>query len=332
MPATARRLAVTVLEPGGRAVRVAANPIRFEGEDRPPQHLPAPACSDTERLLAGAALPVAAPALPAAGPDRAAVAALAGVPGPLAGTLVLELCGDEPSGTFGTLILADHGATVVKIERPPATDPEVTVFAPDGRVPADIAYFFGLNRNKLSLALDLKRPEGRRLMLDLVRVADVVYDNYRPGVTQRLGLDAPALRAVRPDILCASVSGFGRTGPWSGLPAYDATIQALGGRMSLTGSGEPHSPPVRWGNPIGGIGGALYAVVGILAALHRRARGGIGAALDIALLDAQLANHAYRVPTALSGREYGVRRAAAGRARCPMARFWPATGHGSCLA
>src|SRR5690606_2976341 len=141
-------------------------------------------------------------------------------------------------------------------ERPPVGEPEPTRFAGDGHVPADIAYVFGLNRNKLSLCLDLKQEAGRDVFLRLAAVADVVYDNYKPGVTDRLGIGSEALRAVNADIVTASVSGFGRTGPWRDLPAYDATIQALGGGMSLTGTGEPGTPPVRWGNPIGGIGGA----------------------------------------------------------------------------
>jgi len=224
--------------------------------------------------------------------------------GPLAGTLVLELCGDEPSGTFGTQILADLGATVVKLERLPADELAPT----DASAPLaeDIAYFWGLNRNKLSLALDLKKDEGRALFYRLAAIADVFYDNFRPEVVRRIGADAATLRAINPELICCSVSGFGRSGPLAEKPAYDVTVQALGGGMSLTGTGEPGSPPVRWGNPIGGIAGALYAVTGILAALARRraARAKAdgakqGATLDIALLDAQLAMHAYRVPPAL---------------------------------
>jgi len=231
---------------------------------------------------------------PAQTPDSV-IAALAGVDGPLAGLLVLELCGDEPSGTFGTQILADLGAAVVKIERPPEGEPPPTTPPPpppDGPVPRDIAYFFGLNRNKRSLCLDLKRDEGRALFHALVRRAGVVYDNYRPGVTARLGADADTLRALNPRVVCCSVTGFGHSGPWSQLPAYDATVQALGGGMSITGTGRDDDPPVRWGNPIGGIGGALYAVLGVLVALRRLRTEGKGAALDIALLDAQLAMHA----------------------------------------
>ncbi|MCC7426935.1 MAG: CoA transferase [Alphaproteobacteria bacterium] len=266
---------------------------------------------------------------PASDAARAsAIAALAGVAGPLAGTLVLELCGDEPSGTFGTQMLADLGATVVKIERPPADEPAPTAPpAPGTPVSRDIAYTFGLNRNKRSLCLDLKQAEGRAVFHALAAVADIVYDNYRPGVTARLGADAEALRRVNPHIICCSVSGFGHTGPWSQLSAYDATVQALGGGMSITGTGKPEDPPVRWGNPIGGIGGALYAVLGVLVALRRRRAEGHGSALDIALLDAQLAMHAYRVPPAHGGVTYSAQPFRGGSGALPYGPFRARCGH-----
>lgn len=255
-----------------------------------------------------------------------AIAALAGVAGPLAGHLVLELCGDEPSGTFGTQILADLGATVLKIERPPEGEPPPTRLPADAPVPPAIAYFFGLNRNKRSLCLDLKQPRGRELFEALLRLASVTYDNLAPPVARRLRIDPDSLRAVNPALVCCAVSGFGRTGPWADLPAYDATIQALGGGMSLTGTGRPEDPPVRWGNPIGGIGGALYAVLGILVALRRRRAAGQGASLDIALLDAQLAMHAYRVPQAFSGTRFAASPHRGGNGAMPYGPFRCADG------
>ena len=255
-----------------------------------------------------------------------AVAKFAGVEGSLRGLLVLELCGDEPSGTFGTQILSDLGATVIKIERPPQAEPQPTAEPQDGKVRADIAYMFGLNRNKRSLCLDLKDERGVAVVRDLVRIADVVYDNYKPGVMQRLGLDAESLRTINPDIIACSVSGFGHSGPWSQLPAYDATVQALGGGMSITGTGEEGSPPVRWGNPIGGIAGALYAVIGVLAALRRRRRDHRGATLDIALLDAQLAMNAYRVPPAMAGVKYAASPRRGGSGALPYGPFKAADG------
>ncbi|MCC6533021.1 MAG: CoA transferase [Burkholderiales bacterium] len=234
---------------------------------------------------------------------RDRVAELARRSGPLAGVLLLELCGDEPAGTFGTQILADLGATVVKVERLPGARPEA--LEPSAPVPEALAYFWGMNRNKLSLAMDLKSEGGRALLHRLARIADVVYDNFRPEVMRRIGADVDTLRALNPRLICASVTGFGRSGPLAGYPAYDATIQAMGGGMSLTGAAEPDAMPVRCGNPIGGLAGALYAVAGILAALARRRRTDTGAALDIALFDAQLAMNAYRVPPALgAGKRY----------------------------
>lgn len=252
-----------------------------------------------------------------------AIAALAGRAGPLAGHLVLEMCGDEPSGTFGTQILADLGATVLKIERPPRDEPAPTALEDAAPVPREIAYAFGLNRNKRSLCLDLKQPRGRELFDALVQQASVAYDNLTPATAKRLGIDADTLRAVNPALVCCSVSGFGQTGPWSALPAYDATIQALGGGMSITGTGGAEDPPVRWGNPIGGIGGALYAVLGILVALRRRRvrQGAPGASLDIALLDAQLAMHAYRVPQVHGGARFAATPHRGGNGAMPYGPF-----------
>ena len=366
--AVAREMLVRFETPTGRVVHAAASPIRFSGEAPLPQRPPVGTGSDTAAVLEALArelpapteatwprptasqqpplsLPsasqLAAPAPPApTAPQqtegapplptalRQAVAQLAAVPGPLAGTLVLELCGDEPSGTLGTQILADLGATVLKVERPPAGEPAPMGELADGRVPPAIAYAFGLNRNKRSLVLDLKSPQGLALMQQLAQVADVVYDNHKPGTMARLGLDAASLRARKPALVCCSVSGYGQHGPWASQPAYDATIQAIGGAMSITGTGEPGAPPVRWGNPIGGIGGALYAVIGILAALRRRDRDGTGASLDIALFDVQLAMQGYRVPTAMSGTRY-TRHAAPGRQRCHA--LWPVPHAGRAL-
>jgi crotonobetainyl-CoA:carnitine CoA-transferase CaiB-like acyl-CoA transferase len=248
------------------------------------------------------------------------IAKLARRPGPLAGVLVLELCGDEPAGTFGTQMLGDLGATVIKIERVPAGDPAPHV--PSSPVPEAIAYFWGMNRNKLSLTVDLKSEAGRALLHRLAKIADVVYDNFRPEVMQRMGADVATLRALNPRLICASVTGFGRSGPLAGYPAYDATIQAMGGGMSITGASDAGSMPVRCGNPIGGLGGALYAVIGILAALARRRRTDGGAALDIALFDVQLAMNAYRVPPALgAGRRYTAEPHRGGHGALPYGPF-----------
>lgn len=364
--AESRGMCVELTDQDGRIVPVAGSPLRFAGEPARGQRAPVPSGSDTrtimdellsvprERIDALAAQGVIGvrPTHKTAGgrqgghdgdawpspsthepllADRRGVAALAPMPdGPLAGTLVLELCGDEPSGTLGTQILADLGATVIKLERLPATGSGQSAKDNAGvdSVTEAVAYFWGLNRNKLSLSVDLKRDEGRALFHSLVAMADVVYDNYRPDVALRVGADAATLRKLNPQVVLCSVSGFGRTGPLADQPAYDVTVQALGGGMSLTGTGEPGSPPVRWGNPIGGIAGALYAVSGILAALARRRYSGQGGALDIALLDAQLAMNAYRVPPALAnGVKYGPTPHRGGSGALPYGPFLAFCGH-----
>jgi len=246
--------------------------------------------------------------------------------------LVLEFCGDEPSGTLGTQILADLGATVLKIERPPVKEPAPVQAAETGRVPREVAYAFGLNRNKRSITIDLKSAAGRGLALQLAELADVVYENHKPGVMAKLGLGGETLRTANPRLVVCSVSGYGQTGPWSSQPAYDATVQAVSGVMSITGTGREGSAPVRWGNPIGGIAGALYAVIGVLASLMRRQRSGQGAWLDVALFDAQLALHGYRVPTAMSGRRYAPEAHRGGSGALPYGPFLAGNGQWFVLA
>ena len=313
--AQARQALVAFRQAAGRVVHVAAHPVRWLGEDAFAQRAPVAIGTDTEAVLASLRQPghghsrsgedpgpaetaAAAGSANAQAPDsrphaseedgalRQAIAALACQNGPLAGTLVLEFCGDEPSGTLGTQILADLGATVLKVERPPAGDPApITAVAP-GRVPREVAYAFGLNRNKRSITIDLKSAAGRELALRLAARADVVYENHKQGTMAKLGLGGDALRAANPRLVVCSVSGYGQAGPWSSQPAYDATIQAVSGIMAITGTARPGSAPVRWGNPIGGIAGGLYAVIGVLASLLRRGRTGQGAWLDVALFDA----------------------------------------------
>lgn len=328
-----REALVCFRQPEGRVVSAAAHPVRWVGEPSFPQRPPVPTGADTATVLEALARPAASVVeMSAALPPDSDIQALACRPGPLAGTLVLEFCGDEPSGTLGTQILADLGATVLKIERPPSGEPLPMQDLADGEVPREVAYAFGLNRNKRSLVLDLKSASGRALALRLARRADVVYENHKPGVLARLGLGAETLRAAHPGLVVCSVSGYGQTGPWASQPAYDVTIQAASGVMGITGTGRVDSAPVRWGNPIGGIAGALYAVIGILSALHRRRRTGQGAWLDVALVDAQLALHAYRVPPAMSGRRYAPEAHRGGSGALPYGPFLCGDGRWFVLA
>ena len=148
------------------------------------------------------------------------------------------------------------------------------------------AYYLTLNRNKESVCVDLKSPAGREVFLDLVRQADVVFDNFSVGVTQRLGIDHAALSQVNPRIVTCSVTGFGQTGPQTQRPAFDQVVQAMGGGMSITGTAE--TGPVRSGIPIGDLGGGMFGAMGVLAALVERDRTGRGQHVDISMLDAQI--------------------------------------------
>jgi CoA:oxalate CoA-transferase len=201
----------------------------------------------------------------------------------LAGVRVLDLT-RMLAGPYGSMLLADMGAEVIKVEDPAGGDPMREMGPPF--VNGESAYFLAINRNKHSITLDLKRDAGRELFLDLVQRSDVVYDNFRPGVTARLGIDPERLRAVRPDIVTCSVSAFGEDGPYADLPAFDLILQAMGGGMSITG--EPGGAPVRAGVPIGDLAGGMFAAMSINAALFRRERSGQGQHIDLSLLDLQV--------------------------------------------
>lgn len=198
---------------------------------------------------------------------------------PLAGIRVFDMT-RVLAGPYCTALLADLGAEVIKLE-PPAGD-EYRHVGPfrDG----ESALFQLTNRGKQSIAIDLRLPEGRALAQAIAATCDVAVENFRPGVAARLGLDAATLRAARPDMICAAISGFGQTGPWTGLPAYDLVVQALSGLMAVTG--EDGGAPLKVGESFGDLAGGLFASWAILAALLRRARGGAGATLDISMHDA----------------------------------------------
>jgi len=154
-------------------------------------------------------------------------------------------------------------------------------------VDGDSAYFMSVNRNKESIALDLKAPADRAIFEQLLATADVLVENFRPGTMEKLGYGWPQLHARFPRLVFTSVSGFGQTGPYSRRPAYDMVVQAMGGIMSLTG--HPGAPPTRVGVSIGDLGAGLYAAVGTQAALLQRGRTGLGDRVDVAMLDCQVA-------------------------------------------
>ncbi|MDA1016417.1 MAG: CoA transferase [Planctomycetota bacterium] len=203
---------------------------------------------------------------------------------PLAGLKVLDLT-RVLAGPYCTMILSDLGADVVKIERPNSGD-EARGFGPFLPSGAS-AYFASLNRGKSSMALDLKVDSDRETFLRLARQADVLVENFRPGVMESLGFGPDQLREINPRLVFASASGFGQTGPYRNRPAYDVIIQAMSGLMSITGHSADQ--PARVGASISDIVTGMFTAIGILAALRQRDQTGRGSTLDIAMLDSTVA-------------------------------------------
>ena len=212
------------------------------------------------------------------------------VPGPLDDLLIVDLS-RVLAGPYATMVLSDLGARVIKVERPGLGDDSrhIGPFAASrsGAGSGQSAYFASINRGKQSIALDLKVAADREVFDALLARADVLVENYRPGVMARLGYGWEAVHARHPRLIYAAVSGFGQTGPDAHKAAYDMIVQAMGGIMSVTG--HPGGPPTRVGTSVGDITAGLFTVVGILAALHDRARTGAGQLVDVAMLDGQIA-------------------------------------------
>lgn len=192
------------------------------------------------------------------------------------------------SGPYGTMLLADLGARTIKVEPPGSGEGTRRLLEHDPDYSRDGmgAYFLTLNRNKQSVSIDLKSEAGLAVFKDLVRNADVVFDNFSVGVTNRLGIDYDSLSAINPRIITCSVTGFGSTGPNTQRPAFDQVVQAMGGGMSITGT--PEQGPTRSGIPIGDLGGGIFGAMGVLAALAERERTGRGQHVDVSMLDAQI--------------------------------------------
>jgi crotonobetainyl-CoA:carnitine CoA-transferase CaiB-like acyl-CoA transferase len=203
----------------------------------------------------------------------------------LAGVRVLDLS-RMLAGPYGSMLLADLGAEVIKIEEPQGGDPMRAMGPPFLGSDRESAYFLSINRNKKSVALDLEMPEGREVFHDLCRVADVVWENFRPGVMARLGCAPETLRRLNPRLVVCSISAFGQEGPYREWPAFDLALQAMGGGMSLTG--EAGGVPVRMGLPMGDLAGGMFGALAVASALFRRAQTGEGAHFDLSLLDCQV--------------------------------------------
>ncbi|MFL6718752.1 MAG: CaiB/BaiF CoA transferase family protein [Burkholderiaceae bacterium] len=208
--------------------------------------------------------------------------------GPLAGLIVVDLT-RVLAGPYCTMMLADLGARVIKVEMPETGDDarHSGPFIPQKDAQPTSGYFFSVNRNKESIALNLKREADRVLFDRLLVSADILVENFTPGTMGKLGYDWNTLHARHPSLILASISGFGQTGPYRELPAYDMVVQAMGGILSLTG--EEGGPPTRVGVSIGDIGAGMFGAIGIQAAVIERMRTGLGKHVDIAMLDSQVA-------------------------------------------
>ncbi len=192
------------------------------------------------------------------------------------------------SGPFGGMLLADLGARTIKVEPPGKGELTRGLLAKDPKnsFKGMGAYFLTLNRNKESVCIDLKSEAGLALFYELVKKADIVLSNFSPGVTARLKVDYESLSKVNERIITCTVTGFGESGPAFKRPAFDMVAQGYGGGMSITG--QEGAPPTRAGIPIGDLGGGMFSAVGMLAALHARARTGRGQHIDISMQDCQI--------------------------------------------
>ncbi len=203
--------------------------------------------------------------------------------GPLSGLLVLDLT-RVLVGPYCTMILSDLGARVIKVEAPEVGD-DSRNFGPF--IEDQSAYFMSLNRNKESIALNLKNEKDKKIFEKILPKADILIENFKPGTLNKWGYGWENLKDKYPKLIYASASGFGQTGPLKGLPAYDMVVQGMGGLMSVTG--QPDSEPTRVGTSIGDITAGLFTAIGINAALYDRQKTGKGMYIDVAMLDCQIA-------------------------------------------
>ena len=206
-------------------------------------------------------------------------------PLPLDGVRVLDVS-QVMAGPYSSMLLGDLGADVIKIE-PPGTGDQTRGSMGFKMKGSDSMGFLNMNRNKRSIALNLKSEAGREIFYKLVKTADILIENYRPGIMKKLGCDYETLARMNPGLVYASISGFGQSGPWAGRPGFDLMAQAMSGVMSVTG--HPGGPPVKAGVPVADIGCSLFATYAVLAAYIGRRNTGLGQYIDASLFDAALA-------------------------------------------
>jgi formyl-CoA transferase len=226
------------------------------------------------------------------------------------------------AGPFASMLLADMGAEVIKVE---PLEGEHARHVGLEAAPGVAAAFLAVNRGKKGITLDLKQPDGVAVLKRLVETADVLVENYRPGVAARLGVDYAALSAVNPRLIYCSISGFGQTGPYAGRGGYDLIAQGMAGIMSATGSDG--GPPVKVGVPVADLGAGLFALLGILAALRARRITGRGQQVDTSLFEAALALSAWEATEYWYTGEIPKRLATAHRLNAPYQALRASDGH-----
>ncbi|MEE2881153.1 MAG: CaiB/BaiF CoA-transferase family protein [Chloroflexota bacterium] len=226
------------------------------------------------------------------------------------------------AGPFCTLMLGDYGADVVKIEIPKTGD-DTRHWGPPF-IGEESAYFLSINRNKRSLTLNFKESEAIQIFLKLVQKADVVVENFTPGVMKRFGLDYESVKAINPSIIYCSISGFGQDGPYQNRPAYDQIMQGVSGLMSITG--EPDGEPQKVGIAVSDIGAGMWAAFAVMTALHHRTNSGDGQHIDISMLDAQVAWMTYQAAYFFANEEPPKRLGAAHPTLVPYQAFMSQDG------
>ena len=234
----------------------------------------------------------------------------------LEGLKVLDLT-RALAGPYCTLMLGDHGADVIKIEIPGSGD-DTRHWGPPF-IEGESAYFLSINRNKRSLTLNFKEDEAKEIFLTLSANADVIVENFTPGVMDRFGLGYDVISSVNPRIIYTSISGFGQDGPYSRLPAYDQIMQGISGLMSLTG--EPDGEPQKVGIAVSDIGAGMWAAFAIMSAVHHRAEHGEGQYIDVSMLDGQVAWLTYQAATLFANGKPPARLGAAHPNLCPYQAF-----------
>lgn len=203
---------------------------------------------------------------------------------PLEGIKVLDLS-RALAGPYCTMMLADMGAEIIKVEIPGRGD-DSRAWGPPF-IEGESAYFMSVNRNKKSLTLNLKKEKSREIIHKLIKQSDVIIENFRPGTMEKLGLSYNNVKKTNSEVLYCSISGFGQDGPYRLLPGMDQVLQGMGGLMSITG--EPGGPPIKVGVAVADIAGGMFAAFAIMIALYNREKTGKGQQIDISLLDCQVA-------------------------------------------